>query len=303
MGSDGDNASKVASKDDWFENGAVTFIYDDGPLEDIQQAFPAHETYDAPASVGIVSNWIDRDDGNWMGFNDIKRLVDAGWEIASHTASHVALTSFELVEDILPGDSRIYPEGRGNHGFSYGDPIEVTDGEKSVQRTVVDSNTDDIGKYLELAEPITDPFTAEETVERYPESFVRHELFESQNALSEFSPTTLLAPYDVIDDRHLNLVREYYDGVFNVNFGTPVNELPFDPFDTNRSYFAERVNRETVYNDLRQIAEENLYGIVGAHTHLEVVTQERIAETLKWCDEFGIEVITFKNAISRKAAE
>ncbi|WP_339106025.1 polysaccharide deacetylase family protein [Haloterrigena salinisoli] len=302
VNNDDGGASKNGGEDEWFENGAVTFIYDDGPNDDLEQAFPAHETYDAPATVGIVSEWMRGNDERWMNADEVTRLADAGWEIASHTATHVAVTSFNLVEDVSPGDDRIYPEGRGQHGFLLGDPIEVTDGEKLVQRTVVESDDDDIGRYLELDEPIDTSFTAEETVERYTEPFVRSQLADSKKALAEFSPTTFLAPHDVIDDRHLDIVREYYEGVLNVNPGTPVNDIPFDPFDTNRAYFAEHVDRDQVYADLTQIAEENVYGVLGAHTHREEVTQDRIAETLEWCDELGIEVITFEDAISRKAA-
>ncbi|ADB63394.1 hypothetical protein Htur_4606 (plasmid) [Haloterrigena turkmenica DSM 5511] len=246
---------------------------------------------------------MERNDERWMNVDEVTRLVDAGWEIASHTATHVALTSFDLVEDVSPGDNRIYPEGRGQHGFLLGDPIEVTDGEKLVQRTVVESDDDDIGRYLELDEPINTAFTAEETVERYTEPFVHKQLADSQKALAEFGPTTFLAPHNVIDDRHLDIVREYYEGVLNVNSGTPVNDIPFDPFDTNRAYFAEHVDRDQVYADLTQIAEENVYGVLGAHTHREEVTQDRIAETLEWCNELGIEAITFEEAISRNAGE
>ncbi|ELZ21716.1 hypothetical protein C477_05219 [Haloterrigena salina JCM 13891] len=307
--SDENGSNDVDTEDDaeewseWSENGALTFIYDDGPVQDLELALPAHEKYDAPASVGIVSDWIESDDERWMDFDDVETLSDAGWEIASHTATHVAISSFELVADVSSGDSRIYPEGRGQHGFMLGNPIEVTDGEKLVQRTVIDSGTDDVGKYIELDRPINDSFIAGETVERYPETFVREELEESKQVLSEFQPTTFLAPHDVIDDYHLDIVREYYDGVFNVNPDTLINDVPFDSFDTNRSYFAERVDRDSVYEDLEQIAEAGLYGMVGAHTHFEEVTQDRIEETLEWCDELSIDVITFEDAISRASAE
>lgn len=62
VSNDGDDTSKDAAEDEWFENGAVTFIYDDGPIENLEEAIPAHETYDAPATVGIISDWMGRTD-------------------------------------------------------------------------------------------------------------------------------------------------------------------------------------------------------------------------------------------------
>lgn len=304
LDSEGDADEPVGNgADDAVENGAVTFVYDDGPVEDVEIALPAHEKYDVPASAGIVSNWMESNDDQWLDTDGVATLSDAGWEIACHTADHVALTSFELVEDVEPGDSRIYPEGRGQHGFVTGHPIEVTDGETVLRRTIVASDDDEIGRYFTLDEPIDESFAAGETVERYPSDFVRQQLETSIDALSEFDPTTFLAPHNVIDDRHIDIVSDYYDGIFNVHSGDPANEVPFDPFDTNRSYFAERVDRNEVYDDLERIADENLYGILGAHTYRDAVTRERIEETLEWCAELGIEVLTFEDAISRNAVE
>lgn len=282
-------------------DGAITFIYDDGPVEDIELAFPAHERYDAPASVGIVSSWMHGDDPDYMDIDEVRTLEEAGWEISCHTADHAAISSFELVEDVRPGQTRIYPEGRGQHGFTTDNPIEVTDGESLIRRTVVGSGTDETGRYLELDEAVDEAFAAGETIERYTESYVRGQLADSRADLSEFEPTTFLAPHDVIDEYHADIVSDYYGGIFNANIGDPANEVPFDPFETNRSYFAERVDRDTIYADLEAVAEADAYGVIGAHTYLEEVTRDRIEETLKWCDDLGLEVITFDEAIERFA--
>jgi hypothetical protein len=282
-------------------DGAVTFVYDDGPIEDLEVAFPAHQKYDAPASAGIVSSWMTGEDPDYMDVDDVRTLADAGWEISCHTSHHAAISSFKLVEDVAPDDERIYPEGRGQHGFTTGNPIEVTDGENLVERTVVGSGSDEAGRYLELDEAVDEAFATGETVERYAESYVRSQLADSRDALSEFEPSTFLAPHDVIDEHHLEIVDDYYDGVFNVSLDTPANELPFEPFETNRSYFAERVDRDDVYAELEAIAETVSYGVVGAHTYLEEVTRDRIEETLQWCGDLGLEVITFDEAIDRFA--
>jgi hypothetical protein len=218
-------------------------------------------------------------------------------KISCHTADHLALNSFELVEDVEPGDKRIYLEGRGQHGFITGHPIEIVDDHAIVERTVVESGDDEYGRFLKLDEPVDSFFQAGEAVERYTRQFVHDQLADSSEALAEFSPTTYLAPHDVVDDYHIEIINTYYDGIFNVHLGEPANEVPFDPFDMTRSYFAERVDRNDVYADLEAIAANDQYGIIGAHTYLEEVTRERLEETLEWCEDLGLNVITFEEAI------
>ena len=285
------------------DGGAVAFVYDDGPIEDYEVAFPVHQEFDAPATAGIVSEWIGREDFNdtdWMDVDHLEELADAGWEISSHTTAHTALSAFELVEDVDPDDVRIYPEQR-NHGFHLEYDIEVTDGEATVKRTVVDSGHDDVGGYLKFDEPVGESFVAGETVERYPEELMHEFLGASKEELEGlgFEIDTLLAPYDVVDERTIDLAGEYYDGISNVNPGSMVNDRrEFDPFETNRAYFAENTTRETVQAGLDRVAEEEAVGVLGAHTFKEEVTEERIREVLEWVEERDLEVVTFRDAIS-----
>ncbi|MFP8953670.1 polysaccharide deacetylase family protein [Natrialbaceae archaeon A-arb3/5] len=285
------------------DGGAVVFVYDDGPIEDYEQAFPVHQEFDAPATAGIVTEWIGREDYNgtdWMDVDHLAELADAGWEISSHTTAHTALGAFELVEDAEPDDTRIYPEQR-NHGFQHGYEAEVTDGDERVRRTIVGSDTDDVGGYLEFDESLGTSFDAGETVERYPAD-VMHEFLGDSKAELEghgFEIDTLLAPYDIVDERTVEIAREYYDGISNVHPGSMVNDPEaFDPFETNRDYFVEFTTREEVQAELDRIAEEEALGILGAHTFKEEVTSERIRETLEWVDERDLEVLTFREAIA-----
>ena len=288
------------------DGGAVVFVYDDGPIEDYEEAFPVHQEFDAPASAGIVTEWIGREEFNgtdWMDVGHLEELADAGWEITSHTTAHTALGAFELVEDAGPEDVRIYPEQR-NHGFHHGYEIEVTDGETSVRRTVVGSDTDDVGGYLEFDEPLGESFRAGETVERYPDDVMHEFLGESKRELTEhgFEVDTLLAPYDVVDEWTVEFAREYYDGIANVEPGSMLNDPEtFDPFETNRDYFIEFTSPEAVETGLDRVAEEEAIGVLGAHTFKEEVTPERIRETLEWVDERDLEVVTFRDAVRATA--
>lgn len=286
------------------ENGAVVFVYDDGPMEDYTQAFPVHREFDAPATAGIVTEWIGRENyqnSGCMNVDHLTELADAGWEIASHTTEHTAVGTFELVADADPGDGRVYPE-HFRHGYHDGKPLEVTDGDRTVHRTVVDNGSDDVGRYIDLDESLGTPFAAGETVVRYPEDQMRESLRESKRELEGlgFEIDTFLAPYDNFDDYSRSFVTEYYDGVANARHGSRINDPEgFDPYETRRAYFVEFTTREPVERDVDEIAERGALGVFGAHTFKEEVSEKRIRETLEWIDERDVEVLTLREAIAR----
>ncbi|MDG5758512.1 polysaccharide deacetylase family protein [Natronococcus sp. A-GB1] len=319
-GSNGDDATQSDERDDTDEQeeetedvpdidgGAVVFTYDDGPMEDYEQAFPVHQEFDAPASAGIVTEWVGREDFNdndWMDVEHLEELAEAGWEINSHTTAHTALGEFELVEDVEPDDTRVYPEER-NHGFHLEYDIEITDGENSVVRTVVASDSDEIGGYLEFDEPIGESFAAGETVERYPEELMHEFLGDSKAQLEEwgFEVDTLLAPYDVCDEWTIEFASEYYDGIANVNPGSMLNDREeFDPFDTHRDYFIEFTDPLDIQEQLDEVAAQDAIGIVGAHTFKDEVDEDGIREMLEWVEERDLTVITLTDAITAATSD
>jgi peptidoglycan/xylan/chitin deacetylase (PgdA/CDA1 family) len=290
------------------ENGAVVFVYDDGPMEDYTQAFPAHREFDAPATTGIVSEWIGREGfmgHDWMDVEHLAELEEAGWEIASHTTEHTAVGTFELVENADPGDERVY-NGSNRHGFWAPRELEITDGERTVRRTALGWDEDDTGRYVELDEPLGESFAAGEAVTRYPEEAIREALGESRRELERlgFEVDTFLAPYDSFDDYSRRFATEYYDGVANARHGSRVNDPEgFDPYYTRRDYFIEFTSRESVKRDLDEIAARGALGVIGAHAFKEEVSEERIRETLEWIDDRDIEVMTLREAIARFGAD
>ncbi len=292
------------------EGGAVVFVYDDGPMEDYTKAFPVHQEFDAPATIGIVSDWIGRDDyqsNGCMGVEHLNELVGADWEIASHTVEHTPVGTFELVEDADPEDEQVYPE-QIRHGYHKGITLEIVDTDdaddngRTVHRTVTDYGTDDIGQYIEFDESVGESFAAGETTVRYPDDQMHESLEESKHELEDlgFEVDTLLAPYDNFDEYSREFVPEYYDGVANARHGERINDPDgFDPYRTRRDYFIEFTSREAVKDDLNEIAERGALGVFGAHTFKEEVSQDRIRETLEWIDERDIEVMTLREAITR----
>jgi hypothetical protein len=290
------------------EGGTVVFVYDDGPIEDYTQAFPAHQAFDAPATTGIVTEWIGRENymgTDWMDVEHLEELEDAGWEIASHTTEHTAVGTFELVEDARLEDDRVYTDSN-RHGFWAPRDLELTDGENSVTRTVLGWDDDSRGRYLELDEPLGTSLSAGEGVVRYPEEQMHEALGESKRELEAlgFEIDTFLAPYDNFDHYSRSFASEYYMGIANAEHGSRINDPEeFDPFYTERDYFIEFTSSDAVRADLDEIADRGALGVIGAHTFKDEVTEERIYETLEWVDERDIAVMTLREAIERYSGQ
>ncbi|MEM4782420.1 MAG: polysaccharide deacetylase family protein [Halalkalicoccus sp.] len=288
------------------ENGAVVFVYDDGPMEDYTQALPAHRAFDAPATTGIVSEWIGREDFQDNGCMDVEHLdelVDAGWEICSHTTEHTAVGTLELLEDAAPDDRRIYPE-QIRHGYHRGKTLELFHEGHTVRRAVADYGADDTGRYIELAEAVGEACPAGETIVRYPEEQVKAALGDSKADLEAlgFEIDTFLAPYDNFDDYSRGFAADHYAGIANAEHGSRINPREgFDPFYTRRDYFIEFTSSDRVKADLDEIADRSALGVIGAHTFKDEVTEAGIYETLERVDDRGIEVLTLREAIARYA--
>lgn len=287
------------------ENGAVVVVYDDGPIEDYTEALPAHREFDAPAVAGIVTEWIGREDflgTDWMTLSHLEELVDAGWEIASHTTDHTAVGTAPLVAGATPDSTRLYPD-HVRHGLHAGLTVEVADGDRTVRRTVAGHGSDDDGAFVELDAPIGESFPDGSSL-RYPAEHVRASAEESKRELEGFGfdVETFLAPYDVFDAYSRPIVAGSYDGVVNARPGSPVNDPDgFDPLYTRRDYFIEFTTPDAVERELDAIADRGALGVIGAHTFKPEVTTERIRETLDRIADRGIEVLTMQEALSTYA--
>lgn len=282
-----------------FDGGAVVFVYDDGPIEDYTQAFPAHEAFDAPATAGIVSSWVGRDD-RWMDTVEIGELEAAGWEIASHTTDHAPIATAKLTTGADSGERKLTTD-HYRHGHHDGLTVEVIDplGEFRTTKTVRGLAGEPGDRRVELDSPLEQHFP-EGSVLRYPTAYMHESVGESKRALEAmgFTIETFLAPYDVYDEFAERYVREYYRGVANGKHGTRYNDPDeWDPFWTRRDYFIEFTTPERVMTDLDTIAKNDLVGVLGAHTFKDEVTEERIYETLAAIETRGITVLTLREAI------
>jgi peptidoglycan/xylan/chitin deacetylase (PgdA/CDA1 family) len=69
--------------------GMVTLTFDDGLVSVHKYAFPILKRRKQVAVAGIVANRVISGDDDYMNRQQVRDLQDAGWEIASHSLSHV----------------------------------------------------------------------------------------------------------------------------------------------------------------------------------------------------------------------
>jgi len=68
----------------------VVITFDDGTIDVYQNAFPIMEALDFVGTFYLVGNYIDSPD--FVSTEQVKTLLDAGWEIGSHSMTHADLS-------------------------------------------------------------------------------------------------------------------------------------------------------------------------------------------------------------------
>jgi len=86
-------------EDAWYNGGElpskpIVLTFDDGYLSQYVAAFPALEHFHWPGVLNLVAEGADLPD------DDVRKMLDADvpWELASHTISHVDLTTLDSAE-------------------------------------------------------------------------------------------------------------------------------------------------------------------------------------------------------------
>lgn len=285
--------------------GYLVITYDDGPIEDYELTFPIHQEYDVPGCVAACPGLMDSDDSNqWLEPNQLREMHNAGWEVISHTADHRMIGEVPITEDVSEGDTEIAVESN-LHGRFEGDPLVLFDAENNeTKATVAGQGGSGDDQYIELEEPIDVALsTSADARERYTEEFTREILADSQARLEELvgegQVTGFIYPYERHDGLAEKLVPEYYETTPRAYRGNGLNPTQgADPFSLSREYYEEdRMSEEEIAEFLDMIAAEPDFGILGAHSQYDTVTEERIATTIEMALERDIEIVTLQEVL------
>jgi peptidoglycan/xylan/chitin deacetylase (PgdA/CDA1 family) len=113
-------------EDAWYKHGKlpvkpIVISFDDGYLSQYENAFPVLQKLHWPGELNLTAQGSDLPDA------DVHKMLDAGWELASHTITHVDLTTVDsttLEHEVagsrqmlrqrfgVPVDNFCYPLGR-----------------------------------------------------------------------------------------------------------------------------------------------------------------------------------------------
>jgi peptidoglycan/xylan/chitin deacetylase (PgdA/CDA1 family) len=86
-------------------NRPVVITFDDGDLDVFTNAYPLMQKYGFSGVVYIVVNFLYAD--GYMGIDQIKEMVAAGWEVGSHSMTHADLRYAHDSLDVEIAQSRI----------------------------------------------------------------------------------------------------------------------------------------------------------------------------------------------------
>lgn len=91
---------------------AVILAFDDGHLDHYTNAYPILKKHGAKAVFFIISGKPDQD-SKFANRDQVKELADAGFEIGSHSVSHLNLTSLgntQLIEELSGSKAKLEAE-------------------------------------------------------------------------------------------------------------------------------------------------------------------------------------------------
>jgi len=71
----------------------IVITFDDGHLDNYTNAFPIMKKYGFTGTLYIVANYLGAD--QYMNADQIKEMAAAGWEVGSHSISHLDVTALE----------------------------------------------------------------------------------------------------------------------------------------------------------------------------------------------------------------
>ena len=282
-------------------DGRLALVFDDGYIEDYEDIYPVLDERGVPACQAIVPGWLG-DDGH-LTAEQLGELADAGWEVVAHGRRHRYMQAHGLAEDAAAGDRRLRLAGGHvfpgeDHGLYPGDAFEVTDGERTETRAL--AGKDDDEPVVELDDPLSAEFAADETVVRPTAAQIRDEVVGVRGKFEGlgYEPTTFALPYDAGDARVWRAVADEYDALVDASVRSLPNPPGTPPLSLSR-YYLETSHMRMVEIEayLDEVAAGGGLGILAGHTAWETVPSERVATVVDAARGRDIEVTTVRDAV------
>ncbi|HEV8677444.1 MAG TPA: polysaccharide deacetylase family protein, partial [Candidatus Paceibacterota bacterium] len=92
----------------------VTFTFDDVPKSVERIGLPILDAYHYPATVYVETRNTGGNYPDYMNWEDVKKVADAGWEIGAHTHTHPHLTKLSneaILEDLFTSTQELAAHG------------------------------------------------------------------------------------------------------------------------------------------------------------------------------------------------
>jgi len=99
----------------YYDGPLVSFLFDDGRIEDWTLIKPIFEEKDVPSNVALITDRVGKN--GYLSWEQAKDLKSLGWSVISHTANH----DRELLENEVDIDREFYEARRvlKKHGLDY----------------------------------------------------------------------------------------------------------------------------------------------------------------------------------------
>jgi len=295
----------------------VSLTFDDGLAGAYDSAFPVLKKYGAPGVAGIITGRVDPANDDYMTWDQIHELAEAGWEIASHSVNHARPIQIPVFYDQEPIhgwvlDSPNAPIYQAHYDyelitglFENGRPLKEVETLKELKYKPGSFFFDRIIEELHVR-PYSPPENPSQLDIR-AFSYER-EMEQSKNDLLAhgIDVKTFVAPYNYWTNDVKEASKHYYQYAV-IGKGEDNRPGTFDPYAIKRFM----IHKDDTVASLMRLVKENavdknswvifcLHGI-GDNTGWEPWSADKLDKFVAWLRQEGIDIVTIAEGAQRIA--